>query len=156
MADTTARLVADYFLSFFAEHGDPVTNLKLQKLLYYAQAWYLALYDAPLFDEGIEAWVHGPVVPPIYVAFRDLGWRPIPPPINGGTLHDRPEEHAREVIEAYGGFSAYQLERMTHQEYPWINARRGVPSDEQSHNIITLEDMKNCYRARLNAENQAR
>jgi uncharacterized phage-associated protein len=156
MADVTARQVADYTIAFLAEHGDPVTNLKLQKLLYYAQAWYLALYDIPLFDDRIEAWVHGPAVPPVYADFKGFGWQPIPPPINGCTLPDRPEAHVVEVIEVYGGFSAYELERLTHQEYPWINARRGVAPDEQSHNIISLEDMKNCYRARLNVENQAR
>lgn len=79
MAENTARQVADYVIAFLAEHGDPTTNLKLQKLLYYSQAWYLALYDLPLFDDRIEAWVHGPVVPPVYGAFKGKEWQPIVP-----------------------------------------------------------------------------
>ena len=55
----SANQVAQNIIGFSHEHGDPISNLKLQKLLYYAQAWYLALYDVPLFDDPIEAWVHG-------------------------------------------------------------------------------------------------
>ena len=61
MAEVSARQVAQFMISFSHEHGDPISNLKLQKLLYYAQAWFLALQDKPLFDERIEAWAHGPV-----------------------------------------------------------------------------------------------
>ena len=66
MAISNAQDVANFFIGRFQEAQDPVTNLKLQKLLYYAQGWYLAFFDEPLFDERIEAWLHGPVVPPIY------------------------------------------------------------------------------------------
>ena len=52
-------------------------NLKLQKLVYYAQAWHLALRDVPLFEEDFEAWVHGPVIPALYQEYKKFGWRPI-------------------------------------------------------------------------------
>lgn len=67
-----SREIADYIILYFQEHGEPLTNLKLQKLLYYAKGWYLALYDKPLFNDKIEAWVHGPVVPSIYHAFKQI------------------------------------------------------------------------------------
>lgn len=73
MAELAAKRVADYIIAFAHEHGDPVSNLKLQKLLYYAQAWHLALHDNPLFDERIEASVHGPAVPPVYGALQGVG-----------------------------------------------------------------------------------
>lgn len=155
MADAPARQVADYIISFLAEHGDPVSNLKLQKLLYYAQGWYLALYDVPLFDERIEAWVHGPAVPPVYGDFKAYAWQPIPKPKNGPVLPDRPEFLVNEVIETYGGMGAYDLERLTHSEAPWTKARGSVPKDAPCNAIITLESMKEFFRARLVADREA-
>lgn len=64
--------VSDYLLVENRERGENLTNLKLQKLLYYAQAWHLALRNAPLFDEDFQAWVHGPVLPSQYLRFRSF------------------------------------------------------------------------------------
>ena len=66
MAVSTAKAVADAFLHISTENRSGITNLKLQKLIYYAQAWFLALHDEALFDDPIEAWVHGPVVPEVF------------------------------------------------------------------------------------------
>jgi uncharacterized phage-associated protein len=101
--------VADYLIAFSHEHGDPVSNLKLQKLLYYAQAWQLALYDEPLFNDRIEAWVHGPVVPSVYRQYKEWAWMPIqhdpqPPALDSGV-----QAHLDEVMDVYGSMSAYQL-----------------------------------------------
>ena len=71
MAATTAERVADYIIRSAHESGELITNLKLQKLVYYAQAWHLALFDEPLFDDPIEAWVHGPVVSSLYSKFPE-------------------------------------------------------------------------------------
>jgi uncharacterized phage-associated protein len=152
MADSMARQIADYIVWFLGEHGDPVTNLKLQKLLYYAQGWYLATYDVPLFDEPIEAWVHGPVVPPVYGEFKVCGWQAIPKPAEEVRLAERPGFLVNEVIEVYGGMGAYDLERLTHQEAPWLNARKGIPLDEPSNAIISIDSMKEFFRAQFVAE----
>ena len=149
-AEAAAGQVAEYMIGFLSEHGDPVTNLKLQKLLYYSQGWYLALYGVPLFEEGIEAWVHGPVVPAVYGYYKPCTWKAIPPPSAVPALQERPEALVKEVIEVYGGMSAYDLERLTHQEDPWLKARRGIPIDEASHAVISHDDMKSFFRARLN------
>ena len=74
MAASTADRVAARLVNFSHEHGSPVSNLKLQKLLYYAQAWHLAFFGAPLFDEDFEAWVHGPVVPRVFRCYRSFQW----------------------------------------------------------------------------------
>ena len=66
----THRDVAEYFLALANETGGTITNLKLQKLVYYAQAWHLANFDKPLFDAKFEAWVHGPVIPGLYEEYR--------------------------------------------------------------------------------------
>ena len=81
MPSLTARDVADYLIaSVDAESGDNISNLKLQKLLYYAQGFSLALNGEPLFDEPLVAWAHGPVVTDLYHAFKQYGSGAIPPP----------------------------------------------------------------------------
>ena len=77
MAPTDIDTVAKCFLVSAHEVGDYLTNLKLQKLVYYAQAWYLALTDEPLFDGEFEAWVHGPVNYHLYKKYQHHEWRPI-------------------------------------------------------------------------------
>ena len=151
MTQITANQVADFILCFAREHGDNLTNLKLQKLVYYAQAWHLALYDEPLFDDPVQAWVHGPVVYSVYQRFKDYGWQPITAPIDCDrvTLPEAVEQHLIEVMDEYGGFNAYELERMTHEEAPWQNARGALPMDEPSNTVINPDDMKHYYRQRV-------
>lgn len=145
-----ASTVADYFIAFSHEHGDLLTNLKLQKLLYYAQAWFLSLHERPLFKEDLQAWVHGPVVPEVYHRFKEATWKPILEDVSSPTLEPEVVEHLDEIMGQYGGMTAYQLERLTHQELPWINARKGFAPDEPSTAIISHVDMKTYYRSQLN------
>jgi uncharacterized phage-associated protein len=146
--------VADYILLVADASGEPVTNLKLQKLVYYAQAWSLALRDTLLFDEKIKAWVHGPVVPQLYHRFKDYGVNLIPK--NGDRI---PELTAGEqsllddVLDVYLGFSSWDLERLTHEEEPWIEARRGLSPDEPSDREISPATMTTFYRKRSEEAN---
>jgi uncharacterized phage-associated protein len=144
MAETTAREVADYMIAFSHDHGDPVSNLKLQKLLYYAQAWFLALHDKPLFGERLEAWVHGPVVPPVYGDFKAYSWQPIQVSTTP-EVGDLLRAHLDEVMDVYGGMSAYDLEKLTHSEEPWLKARRGIEMDQPSNAVISHDDMRTFY-----------
>lgn len=146
MARVTADQVADFIIRFAHEYGDCITNLKLQKLLYYAQGWFLALNDGePLFDEHLEAWVHGPVHPGVYHRFKRLRWDPISCDIDEPQIPADVADHLREVLDAYGPFSAYQLELMTHREDPWINARDGLAPDEPSQALISHPDMQKFF-----------
>lgn len=145
MALTTADQVADFFLLYSKEHGDVMTNLKLQKLVYYAQAWYLALYGEALFDDELEAWVHGPVIYSVYSRFSHYRWDPIPFIPEKPKLKPKVINHLKEIYEVFGGFSAFDLERMTHNEDPWNNARVGLPIDQPSCNIISHQDMADYY-----------
>ncbi len=75
---TSIHNVADYLISKAdAEAGDNVTHLKVQKLAYYAQAWYLAIKDRRLFDNDFEAWVHGPVARELFDRLQGNGWNPL-------------------------------------------------------------------------------
>lgn len=149
MATSTADRVAEALINLSHEKNGPISNLKLQKLLYYSQAWYLAFFEQPLFEEEIEAWVHGPVVPRVFSRYRVCRWSPIP----AGDTVGVPElvsAHLAQVWHAYGKFSPYELERLTHSESPWKDAREGLPPDASSHNVITKDAMMSYYSSRLN------
>lgn len=152
MALTTADKVADYFIRDAHESGQFISNLQLQKLVYYAQAWHLAIYDEPLFDEPIEAWVHGPVIPSLYHKFKDFQWNPIDCDIGEVKLPRKVVEHLDEVIEVYGGFAGWELERLVHSEEPWQKARGSIPHDEPSDAVIPHEYMKDYYRAKADEQ----
>lgn len=119
--------VANYFLNFAAKDetsGELLSNLKLQKLVYYAQGFSLAIYNKPLFPEPIEAWTHGPVVPDLYRRFKDFGGSPIPPPadFDASAIFSGEEiELLDEIYNMYGQFSAWKLRNMTHEDAPWLN-----------------------------------
>ena len=151
MAPTTARKVADFIIRFSHLHGDPISNLKLQKLIYYAHAWYLAIHNKPLFDEEIEAWVHGPVVPSVYHDFKGWAWKPIEENPRKPALPRKVEKHLEEVMDVYGSLSAYQLEKLTHREKPWMVARGGIPNDALCRAKISNREMKVFYRAMIDA-----
>lgn len=152
MADTTAQAVANYIIHFCHEHGDGLTNLHLQKLVYYAQAWYLALYDKPLFDEDLQAWASGPVQPELYERFKKFKWNPISEDGGKVELPQQVEEHLQEVMEVYGKYNAFYLERMTQQEDPWLKARGKTPRDEHSTAIISRKNMQDFYKALADGE----
>ncbi|KTD17941.1 Panacea domain-containing protein [Legionella jordanis] len=147
------RKIADYIISYFQEHGEPLTNLKLQKLLYYAQGWYLALYNKPLFDDKIEAWVHGPVIPAAYHSFKQYGYGLIDEKPSFPNLSPKIRSHLDEVIDVYGSYSAFELEHLTHQTTPWKKARGNLPIDEASSAEISQIDMKEYFLEKV-AENE--
>lgn len=104
---------------------EPMTNKKLQKLCYYAKAWYLALKDENLFEDDFQAWVHGPVNYDLYLKYKDCGFNRIPM-VETTELKNVPEEYidfASNIFDAYGHLTGGELEIVTHQEDPWIAAR---------------------------------
>ncbi len=146
--------IADYFIALSNTTENLITNLKLQKLVYYTQAWHLAMHDKPVFPEYFEAWVHGPVLLPLYNQYRGLKWHPLErDDLTEGSitkLRDRfgPElcSLIDQVVDHYFGMTAYQMELQVHSEEPWRRARLGLNADEPSHNIIQNEWMRDYYR----------
>ena len=149
MSAVTANMVADYFLYTAHDCGDLLTNLKLQKLVYYAQAWHLALYDEPLFEEHFEAWIHGPVQPELYRRFREYGWDRIGENPDKPKLSQLVKDLLDEILNIYDRFTARDLERMTHREEPWIEARDGAPIEDPSNNTISTDTMSKYFKTRL-------
>ena len=130
----------------------PMTNKKLQKLCYYAKAWYLALYDENLISEQFQAWVHGAVQPALYQKYRDYGFEYIPKSDNVFGVPEHFLSFAKEIYDSYGQFSGDELEKLNHQETPWINARGECNPWENCSNEISEDDMKVYYRKQLKHE----
>ena len=130
----------------FLQHymDSTISNLKLQKLMYYAQGFHLALFDAPLFDDTLEAWLHGPVVPSVYHAFKKHEKAPIPCTDESACMRLESDEFdlVREVFDVFGRYSAWSLREMTHAEPPWMN-------HEKSAGTIPSEELKTYFKTRL-------
>jgi uncharacterized phage-associated protein len=148
----SAQTIADYILHFFQWKNDPINNSKLQKLLYYVQGWHLAIHDRPAFPERLEAWIPGPVCPPVDERYRSLRWYPILDEVHEpqglpGTLTAVIDD----VLQLYGFDTGWDLERRVHLESPWNEARRGVATIEESTAEITHESMKRFFKAEATA-----
>lgn len=146
--------VADYFIALSNDVGDTITNLKLQKLVFYTQAFHLAIYDTPIFDEDFEAWVHGPVIKPLYAKYKELSYHPIEedlPPSDEllAKMPNTVKDLLGEITEEYFGMTAFDLERLTHEEEPWINARKGLTVGERSDTVISKASMQSYYKQLL-------
>src|SRR5262249_43083279 len=112
------------------------------KLLYYAQGWHLAVFNAPLFPNRIEAWKHGPVVKDAYAHYQ--GQFDIKPSLSADpeSLSDENKKLVDWVWERYKGLSATALKAKTHREAPWLEAREGLDPDERCENEITPQAMR--------------
>lgn len=137
------RDVARWFLS-----KNSMTHKKLQKLCYYAQAWYCALYDgSPLFEDEIQAWIHGPVIPTLYPVYADYKWNDIPQADFDKSVFDQKVlDILNSVHFTYNKFNGDQLEMLSHSEDPWIKARGDLEEWEVCTNPIKIEDMVKYYR----------
>lgn len=136
---------ADYLICEMRERGELLTPLKLQKLIFYADAWSMALRGQELTNERFQAWVHGPVAVSQYHRFKEYQWRPIDAEISKPDLLADIRNHLDEVIDVFGSETAVALERMTHNERPWIEARNGYSDDEACTEYIDKKITKKFY-----------
>lgn len=133
------------------EKLEEVTPLMLQKLLYFIQGIHSALYGRPVFTEDCRAWVHGPVYPEVYDLFRDFKYNPIDDPrfaLFEGSRDALTEEETRVidlVVNTFGMYGGKALERITHNEDPWKNARKGYDDSIPSSELLPKEDMAKYY-----------
>ena len=115
---TSALDVARYIVNISYQYQYAISNLKLQKLLYFCQAVFLvdSKGKTPCFPEEIEAWDFGPVVPSVYRAFKKYGGNNIP------KVSEKDRKKINEVIIHFGKFTASKLVDITHHQKPWMNA----------------------------------
>ncbi|MCW4458204.1 Panacea domain-containing protein [Microbacterium sp. MPKO10] len=137
----TAHDVANYILH---ELG-PMSAMKLQKLVYYSQAWHLVWDEEPLFDDEIEAWANGPVVYSLYREHRGMFVVKEWPKGRRKNLTKSEAGSIDAVLSTYGGLTAQQLSTMTHREDPWQNARKGIRDGERSDAEISVGAMHEYY-----------
>jgi uncharacterized phage-associated protein len=141
MKTDTAHDVAAYIL----KKQQPMTAMKLQKLLYYSQAWSLVWDEETLFKEPIEAWANGPVVPSVYAVHRgefQLSEWPQGKAIN---LSKDQRDTVDAVLDYYGKKTAQWLSDLTHRERPWKEARAGLDDNERGKCKISLATMEEYY-----------
>jgi uncharacterized phage-associated protein len=136
--------VTDYIITRKRPASHPkITPLSIEKLVYYAQGWHLAIRDELLFDEDIQAWRLGPVVPSLYKRFRFLRDKPISSDSQitnpKGMLAPASMAVIDQVLSWYGQYSGPQLVEMTHKENPWIVTWGDRAADAEGHDVIDLE-----------------
>ena len=141
---TSTVISADDVAAFILQQQGEMTAMKLQKLVYYSQAWSLVWDEQPLFDEEIEAWANGPVVRSLYAQhrghFRVSDWNGDP-----GKLSEVQRETILKVLEFYGPMPAQVLSDLTHSEEPWIKARTGLAIGDRGSRVISHSDMVEYY-----------
>lgn len=140
--------IANQLLLYSADKGgELMTNMKLQKMLYYQQGFHLAYFGTPLFNEDIEAWMYGPVVPSIYEEYKSNGRNGIEPNRELAFSFEQKKELAlfNEVCKVYGAYSAIGLMNMTHEEMPW----KSTPTGEGEGHVIAKEKMQSFFKKRL-------
>ena len=119
--------------------------MRLQKLVYYCQAWGLVWDDKPLFKEEIEAWVNGPVVPELYEFHTGRFNIKTCSKGNSSKLSNNQKDTINAVLKAYRKKSTQWLIDLTHMEDPWIKSRIGLVPSERGDNLISWESMKEYY-----------
>lgn len=125
--------VANTFINIGTNAPEPITNMKLQKLLYYAQGWYLAMTNKELFAEDFEKWTWGPVCPEIYQEFKCYGANTINQPSMTGKIIQTGIEFdfINAIWNMYGSMSAIELSLKSHQEDPWQSTPKFEIIDKQ-------------------------
>ncbi len=123
----------------------PISALKLQKLVYYCQAWSLVWDDKPIFKERIEAWANGPVVPELYAFHRGQYEVSSVQVGNFRKLSQTQTETVQSVVSFYGNKSGKFLIDLTHSEAPWIESRSGLGPMERGNREILLSTIAEYY-----------
>lgn len=137
---------------YFVKSGVLLNHKKLQKMVYYAYSWFLVKNNTNvnninnrLFESRIEAWVHGPVCPDLYYAYNNNRIAEY----TSKQIDEKTRKILNLIIQTYGKYTGEELERMTHIETPWINAREGYSKFERSSKKIKDEDIYNFYSSKI-------
>lgn len=143
------REMAKWFINRVdRDAGEAITHLKLQKLLYFAQAYHLANFNRQLFSEDMQAWAHGPVVPSVFQIYKDRSWSAIEPGA-GAVVDDSVVEYLDAVFDKFGKFGAKQLEKLTHDHDPWKVTRGDLRPEQSCNRPIDKKLMRDFYAKKI-------
>lgn len=144
-APFAATAVADWFVELVSDDAEQdLSNLKLQKLVYFAHSLYLHRFHVPLIEEPFQAWKDGPVVKPLYGVYKDFGNAPIVLPKRNLAPRVWPEEAEQtfaDVWACFGGYSASKLRSITHEAGPWKEVWRADSRDV----VITNDAIRDAW-----------
>lgn len=144
----TALDIAKWFINATdRDSGDAITHLKVQKLIYYAQGWAIAHLGKPLFEESLQAWAHGPVAPSVWNYFREARYEALPEQRVTKRIASDVSLLLASVNDKYGTYPAKRLERMTHAERPWKNARKDLPPEARGNGVISHDDIVSYFQS---------
>jgi uncharacterized phage-associated protein len=132
---------------YITERTGAVSAMKLQKLMYYAQAWSLVWEEEPLFSSDFQAWANGPVLPALYACHRGMFKvdSSLFADADSSSLTDAERGNVDKVLAFYGDKTAQWLSNLTHQENPWLEARDGLPAGASSEAIIPQASIHEYY-----------
>ncbi len=140
-----AMTIAKWFIAWAEAEDADLSNLKLQKLLYYAQGHHLGKTSEPLFQDQIKAWSHGPVVPKVYHEFKSFGSGdirlPDDDPFDWPDVDPETTRFLISIWNTYGEYGAWRLRSMTHQEAPW----RDHFEAEYTSPTIPIEELRRYF-----------
>ena len=137
--EINATKVGQYFLS----KNKDLTDIQIQKLVYYAYSWYMIVHKGKkIFDEQPEAWIHGPVFRSLFNSMKSKSFLDLSKVEN---ICESNTKFLNTIYSVYGKYSGNTLERMTHSELPWKEARKGLAPYEHSQNKIKDSDIIKCY-----------
>lgn len=147
MQRTKRVKMADVFdvAKYILQKKGAMTTMKLQKLVYYCQAWSVVWDAKPIFGEEIQAWASGPVTPKLYQAHKGQYQISTLPSGNISNLTQQEKETIDSVLEFYGDKSAQWLSDLSHMEDPWNKAREGFSLGDNCENEITLASLEEYY-----------
>lgn len=134
---------------YITEKMGEISAMKLQKLMYYSQAWHMAWDEDELFEENFQAWANGPVIPELYQKHKGMFKvsSELFSDADANNLLDSERESVDEVLGYYGEKSAQWLSSLTHQEDPWVNARGECEPGDRCSTVITKASMHEYYSA---------
>ena len=144
--------ITKYILYRCSFDGDVVTNLRMQKLLYFVYVWHLVKLGSPCFKEKFQAWPNGPVLASVYRELKQFGAQPIDSDFSGietqedlenlkKAIGKKTKQLVDEVYEKYIMFTPFELVALTHEEVAWKNARKGLDVSERSYNKLNDQDI---------------
>ena len=147
-------VLGDYILKNYG----PMSHLKLQKLLFYCDAYHIAYFGEELIPDKFQAWVHGPVCRRVYdslkdksILYADMSYQAgdIDVDAEFAKLTSDQQVFLKDILSELSSWTAFQLETATHQELPWQDARRGVAPGERCENYISKELTRDYYKKEM-------
>lgn len=139
----SALEIAKYVINHEHDNGREISNLRLQKLLYFVQAKILVETGNPCFEDEMEAWEYGPVVPTVYEVYKRYGSLPISGKQNlSGIIDSEIEKYIGEILDYFSNTPTFELVQITHNQTPWIEAK-----NKGLHSCISVVSIKKFFTA---------